>query len=313
VRGTTGKTRTLIHLLSFIAYLIICLQSPAAGSQQPAQNSTDPKPQSEWLSFTPETASFSVLMPVAPSERTKNGKNGIKVHTYTAKAGRTEYQLVWLTNVPQGILDRSSLKVLFPRGLEEILKSAREFGSKDLVTTHEANITLNGHQGRESIMQSASATIEAKGFIEGYDFITLAVLHPKDESSAADSKRFLDSLSLPAFKLAGSTIGVDDVGASTDAANQVDARPIPLNRPRPNYTEEARKNGIQGVVRLRALVGTDGVVKDTRFVTHLPDGLDQEAVLAVRQMRFKPAMKTGRPVPFWVMLEVEFNIRKRAR
>jgi protein TonB len=92
-------------------------------------------------------------------------------------------------------------------------------------------------------------------------------------------------------------------------AQDVDTRPFPLNRPRPNYTEDARKHKVQGVVRARALIGPDGLVKDVRLVTHLPDGLDEEAVAAVKQMRFRPATKDGQPVNFWVALEVEFNLR----
>jgi len=63
------------------------------------------------------------------------------------------------------------------------------------------------------------------------------------------------------------------------------------------------------VIRARALIGTDGVVKDVRLVTHLPDGLDEEAIVAVKQMRFRPATTNGQPVNFWVTLEVEFSLR----
>src|SRR5215831_2297347 len=97
--------------------------------------------------------------------------------------------------------------------------------------------------------------------------------------------------------------------SSSSVTATVDARPFPLNKPRPNYTEEARAHKVQGVIRARALIGTDGVVKDVRLVTHLPDGLDEEAILAVKQMRFRPAMKSGQAVNFWQMLEVEFNLR----
>jgi len=44
-------------------------------------------------------------------------------------------------------------------------------------------------------------------------------------------------------------------------------------------------------------------------VTHLPDGLDEEAIVAVKQMRFRPATRNGQPVDFWVTLEVELSLR----
>jgi periplasmic protein TonB len=98
-------------------------------------------------------------------------------------------------------------------------------------------------------------------------------------------------------------------GGSGAAATSVDQKPIPLNKPRPNYTEEARKNKIQGTVRTRILVGGDGTVKQVRIISPLPDGLNEEAIRAAYQMRFKPAMKNGQPVSFWVLLDIEFNLR----
>jgi len=98
-------------------------------------------------------------------------------------------------------------------------------------------------------------------------------------------------------------------GGRNAIATEVDTRPIPLNKPRPNYTEDARKNKVQGVIRARALVSSEGSVRDVRLVSHLPDGLDEEAITAVRQMRFRPATKSGQPVTYWVLLEVEFNLR----
>jgi TonB family protein len=98
-------------------------------------------------------------------------------------------------------------------------------------------------------------------------------------------------------------------GASA-AQTSVDSQPIAINRPRPNYTELARANGTQGSISVRALVGSDGLIKQTRIVRGLPDGLNKEAVRVVQEMQFKPAMKDGQPVPYWIALEVEFHLRK---
>jgi protein TonB len=92
-------------------------------------------------------------------------------------------------------------------------------------------------------------------------------------------------------------------------ATTVDQKPIPLTNPSPHYTEEARKNKIQGNVRVRVLVGADGSVKQVRMVRGLPDGLEDEAIREAYKMRFKPAMKGGQPVAFWVPIDIEFNLR----
>lgn len=99
-------------------------------------------------------------------------------------------------------------------------------------------------------------------------------------------------------------------GSGNTPASVVDSKPVPLNRPRPNYTEEARKNKIQGVVRVRVLVGPDGGVKQVRIVGGgLGDGLNEQAISAAYQIRFRPAMKDGRPVAFWIPVDIEFNLR----
>ena len=98
-------------------------------------------------------------------------------------------------------------------------------------------------------------------------------------------------------------------GGNGAPATRVDVGPIPLNRPRPNYTEEARKNKIQGVVVARVLIAADGSVKQVKITRGLADGLNEEAIRAAYQMRFKAAMKAGQPVAFWQTLEIEFNLR----
>jgi TonB family protein len=104
-------------------------------------------------------------------------------------------------------------------------------------------------------------------------------------------------------------VGIGSGHAGNSIPTLVDTKPVPLNRPTPRYTESARANGVQGSVLVRVLVGEDGNVKLIRVIRGLPDGLTEEAITAARQTKFKPAMKDGKPVPFWVGLEINFNIR----
>ena len=82
-----------------------------------------------------------------------------------------------------------------------------------------------------------------------------------------------------------------------------------LNEPRPNYTEEARQHKVTGIVRARVLIGSDGLIKQVRIIRGLPDGLNEEAIRAAMQMRFKPAIKNGQAVSYRTSLDVEFNLR----
>jgi TonB family protein len=73
------------------------------------------------------------------------------------------------------------------------------------------------------------------------------------------------------------------------------------------YSEEARKAKYQGTVLLEAEVDASGKVVDIGVVRGLGLGLDERAIEAVQEWRFKPAEKDGKPVS--VKTEVEVNFR----
>ncbi len=77
----------------------------------------------------------------------------------------------------------------------------------------------------------------------------------------------------------------------------------------PEYPDWARREGLAGRVRVQALVGKDGLVKQTRVVDSVEPRLDRFAVDAVKRWRFKPALTNGRPIAVWVALEVAFPPR----
>lgn len=101
----------------------------------------------------------------------------------------------------------------------------------------------------------------------------------------------------------------DTTNSETSATPSVDTKPVRLRGPMPQYTDEARANGTDGTVTLRVLVGEDGEVKQVRVIRGLPDGLTDQAIKAAHQTKFKPAMKDGKAVPFWVVVQMEFHIR----
>lgn len=80
------------------------------------------------------------------------------------------------------------------------------------------------------------------------------------------------------------------------------------------YTAEARAAGIEGTVRVDATVLTDGTVADDVKVIQSLDaklGLDDEAVKASKQWKFKPATRDGRPVAAHVVIEHTFTLRSK--
>jgi TonB family protein len=88
-----------------------------------------------------------------------------------------------------------------------------------------------------------------------------------------------------------------------------DTPPVLIRKEEPLYTEEARAAKLQGTVTLAATVGPDGrVTGDMRVMHSLGMGLDEKAIEAVRQWRFKPAYKNGAPVRMMVTIEVNFRL-----
>ncbi len=84
-----------------------------------------------------------------------------------------------------------------------------------------------------------------------------------------------------------------------------------LRSVRPNYTAEAMRAKVQGIVRLEGVVESDGTVGDLKVTRSLDRyfGLDQEAMKAAKQFRFIPGTRFGEPVAVLVSFEIEFTLR----
>ena len=77
----------------------------------------------------------------------------------------------------------------------------------------------------------------------------------------------------------------------------------------PIYPPRCLRLGIEGRVRVRALIGEDGRPQEVTVGTTSGDvGLDEAALAAVRHWRFEPAMRNGLPVRAWMNVPVEFKL-----
>jgi len=86
------------------------------------------------------------------------------------------------------------------------------------------------------------------------------------------------------------------------------SKPVVLYQVEPEFSEEARKAKFSGNVEVYLWVDTDGKPSHIQVVRGVGMGLDQKAVDAVRQYRFKPAMKDGKPVQVDLYVDVNFQI-----
>jgi periplasmic protein TonB len=80
---------------------------------------------------------------------------------------------------------------------------------------------------------------------------------------------------------------------------------------KPNYTADAMRAKIQGTVIVECIVLPDGTVGQVTVIKSLDPvfGLDQEAIKAAKQWRFKPGRKGGQPVPVLISIELTFTLR----
>jgi periplasmic protein TonB len=87
--------------------------------------------------------------------------------------------------------------------------------------------------------------------------------------------------------------------------------PVVVTRVNPQYTPAAMDARIEGTVLLDSVVLADGTMGDVSVSRSLDPmlGLDQEAVKAVKQWKFKPGMKDGKPVAVRVQIELTFTLK----
>jgi TonB family protein len=95
--------------------------------------------------------------------------------------------------------------------------------------------------------------------------------------------------------------GVMSVGGGVSA-------PQLVHSVRPEFTDEARQANYQGVVSIQLIVDANGNPENIQVMRHLGMGLDQKAIEAVHQYKFRPAMYQGHPVPVRLVVDVDFHL-----
>ena len=101
---------------------------------------------------------------------------------------------------------------------------------------------------------------------------------------------------------------LDPPAVTVFTPKEVDVKAQVTARREPNYTREARRIGVQGLVVLKVLGLPDGKIDRVRVVRAVPYGLTENAILAACEVKFKPAMKAGQPVAQWITVEYGFRL-----
>jgi TonB family protein len=109
--------------------------------------------------------------------------------------------------------------------------------------------------------------------------------------------------------------GFADQTVATDApkkkASSNESATTPVNileKPHPEYTAEGRSLKIEGDVVLDMVFLADGSIQVNRVINGLGHGLDEAAVRAAQQIKFKPAKREGQAVDFPARVRIEFRL-----
>jgi len=103
------------------------------------------------------------------------------------------------------------------------------------------------------------------------------------------------------------------LSSSTLHAQDVNTPPVRLNDVKPAYTPDAMRARIYGEVIVAFEIKVDGTTANFTIVKSLDDklGLDQQAIEAVKQWRYKPATRNGVPVPTHATATLNFTLVDR--
>ena len=90
-----------------------------------------------------------------------------------------------------------------------------------------------------------------------------------------------------------------------------DTSPVLIHETKTNYTPEAMRARVQGLVVMECVVEVDGSVGSVRVRWSVDPvyGLDDAAVRTLKQWRFRPGLYKGQPVPVRVNVELTFTLR----
>ena len=95
---------------------------------------------------------------------------------------------------------------------------------------------------------------------------------------------------------------------SMSSPKRYDVPPKPIHIVEAEFSEQARRAGKSGIVVVSLVVSEDGMPTQVHVVRGVGMGLDEQALAAVNQYRFKPAMKDGKPVAAQISVAVSFKL-----
>jgi TonB family protein len=259
----------------------------------------------EWQRYTVKGEEFSVSMPALPAMNTRRVSLtfGVKrtQRVIGSYADGVAYAIFAYEN-PQR------------QSLDEFIAESRARRSRNREWSQPTDVQVNEFSGKqltftERNVAGTTQFFNTNNHLYQFEAVGASIADPR-------TQHFFSSLIL-GKKLEGMQVedGIGaqpvEVPASQSApipGKDVDQKVIVLTKPEPSYTESARQARVTGVVVLRVVFASTGAVTNIQVVSDLPNGLTDQAVAMVKQIRFVPAIKNGQFVSTWLQLEYNFNL-----
>ncbi|HSE31639.1 MAG TPA: energy transducer TonB [Pyrinomonadaceae bacterium] len=271
-------------------------------SLQPGFVSASPSPFQQWQRYAVKGEEFSVSLPALPAMNTRNVLIAPSKHRITRVLGSYGDGVAYAISTYENTLGQT---------LDDFVERTKQRRSRIREWTDQTDVTIDGFTGR----QFSIAERGVSGLVQF--FRTKDHLYQFEAMGAPMSdprmQQFFTSLKL-GKKLEGTEVD-DGIGAQPDTqsspvlpSKDLDQKVVVLTKPEPSYTESARRSRTVGAVVLRVVFASNGGVSDIEVVAGLPNGLTEQALKVVKQIRFVPGVKNGTYVSTTLQLEYNFNL-----
>jgi len=190
-------------------------------------------------------------------------------------------------------------------------------------TTISVNFTFGGDSQNQKVFSPTTLDAQMAKMKAPHGTVVVQDPHTGQILALAISPRFNpnDSSHMQPGSLTPLTIGIGAGDGSRPVYPQTDGAGNPIRRigggvsapaiihqVNPEYTPEAKKAKFGGTVLVGCIVNEQGVPEDVHVVRGIGMGLNDKAVEAVKQYKFRPALENGVPVPTALNIEVNFQI-----
>jgi TonB family protein len=173
--------------------------------------------------------------------------------------------------------------------------------------TYDGEMPLNGYDGRSYRLKLDEQLGETRIYVVGAQMYIVATAGEPQEADKVSG--FIKSFRLrPPEPGVGLGRGGGMFSERAFTAREVMQHAVVRSKRQPEYTEWARRFGVNGKIRVRAVLAASGEVTEITPLSRLPHGLTKKAIEAAQKIKFTPAVKDGKLVSQYVTIDYTFSL-----